>query len=131
MTVSFAINRISRRLRLIGCAGVLAASMVALMACSLGDGVTTDCDPNAAPSDTSACHQVSACDDGDGFVKPEQGCCEIAAERQFGLCAETNSTQGKFASCQSDMSADCCTELQQEFNACMAGKNPTGGGGTG
>ncbi len=119
------------RSRLAASLFALSPLLLLLAACSLGEGVTADCILTDDPDSPEACRQVAQCDDFDGFVKPEQGCCEEAAELQFGLCAKTTVVAGSYADCQADTSGACCNALQQEFNSCMARQPGSGGSSAG
>lgn len=122
-----------------GAAGALWA------ACSLGEGITPNCDASKKPPDPSACQLVTACDNGRGVVLPNDQCCGEAATRRFRSCLNSDEvfdpapcmampppgqcTCPSNAVAERDCAiADACTI----WNVCMAGElNGAGGGGGG
>jgi len=112
-------------------ATMLVSSLV-VGACSLGDGVTPQCDPTLAPGEAGACRQVAACDQGNGAVIPSEECCDVAATRQLEVCERTNELSGSFIElCVGSAPSDCCSQIQPLFDACRAGSLSTGSGGAG
>jgi hypothetical protein len=138
---------------------ILAGGLYAA-ACSLGEGVTSKCDPNANPGSPSACFQTPSCDDGHGEVKPEASCCTLKANQDAAQCvpgcttdAECNggtcvsypnnvsacSNHGDFEGNFQDhcvgqgdgiIAPRCCSEAQMSFDTCMT-RNTGGMGGGG
>ncbi|MBI4704391.1 MAG: hypothetical protein HY744_25075 [Deltaproteobacteria bacterium] len=113
-------------------AGLLAGAAAAWIAsCSLGEAYTPKCDPQAGPTDPSACWPVAACDDGHGGIKPQQQCCHDYANRNFKICVN-DAAQDYDKNCSG--TAGCCGTAQKQYDDCMAGKKlssggPGGGGG--
>jgi hypothetical protein len=114
-------------------AGALLAG--GLFACSLGEGVTPDCDPDAPPDQPTACFQVARCDTGMGGVKAEEDCCVEAGNSTYAFCDGAD-IEGDFRQlCVGADASGCCNTAQQQFDLCMAGmlntttSSSTGGGG--
>jgi hypothetical protein len=116
-------------------------------ACSLGEGETPECDPNAAPDAPNACHQTSVCDDGNGYPKPTDACCLAFANQEYGRCsgdtipnAEDPGVRPEDTDfrnrCATPNPSGCCVFAQDEFNRCKLGPPVTtttsssGGGAT-
>ncbi len=115
-------------LRLGTCLAVVMTGGAAWLACSLGDGVSPDCDPNAPPDSADACHQVSACDDGQGNPIKSDECCGQVADRAYKICEGSDDLA--WASCPAGSTTDCCGEAQIAFDICMA-QGAGGSGGVG
>ena len=118
---------------------LLLAAPFAYAACSLGDGVTSTCDPNATPDQSNACFQVAGCDNGNGGVKAEEGCCVKAGNHEYGFC-EGKDIEGDYRDIcvpgGATPPSGCCNPAQNIFDLCMAGvlsggAGVGGGGGTG
>ncbi|MBW2454295.1 MAG: hypothetical protein JRI68_07285 [Deltaproteobacteria bacterium] len=116
-------------LRLGTCLAVVMAGGAAWLACSLGSGVSPDCDPNAAPNSPDACHQVSACDDGQGNPIKSDECCGQVADRAYKICEGTDDVA--WSSCPAGSTTDCCGEAQIAFDICMSQQGTGGSGGGG
>lgn len=109
----------------------------AFIACSLGEGVTPKCDPDASPDQENACFQVSSCDNGNGGVKPEESCCIEAGNQEYAVCdgKDVGEDVDFRDLCVPGMGevSGCCNPAQQTFDFCMAGSlstsSSTGGGG--
>lgn len=120
--------------------GLLAGAVpMGVVACSLGEGVTPTCNPDLPPDDPNACFQVAACDNGNGGVKAEEGCCVEAGNQQYGVCNMAD-IAGDFRDLcvpgGNPPPSGCCTSAQTTFDQCMAGilsgsTGTAGAGGTG
>jgi len=121
-------GRVQRRtiLRVGTCLGAVTAAGAIWIACSLGDGVSPDCDPDAAPSSPEACHQVTACDDGQGNPIKSDECCGQVADRAYKICEGSDDVS--WTSCPAGSTDGCCGEAQIAFDVCMT---PAGTGGSG
>ncbi|MEQ9322281.1 MAG: hypothetical protein RIF41_24155 [Polyangiaceae bacterium] len=143
-------------------AGLFAlGGLVALAAaCSLGDGVTPECDPSLAPGQDGACQGVANCDDGRGGVLATEGCCIEASRQLLEICVQRQVSDDWRVECQpnAQLAGAVCTVTTGEmddktpnvdvnnatpacdmandvFAHCLAGglefSGGTGGGGTG
>jgi hypothetical protein len=107
---------------------------VALVAanCSLGEGATPDCNPDADPNDINAdpppCHQVADCDDGQGWPRPEDRCCAPYATNVYERCSAIF-TEDFRTNCGAGSTDGCCQAAQNDFDLCMAGLLADGTGG--
>lgn len=113
---------------------LLLSAPIAYAACSLGDGVTRTCDPDATPDQSDACFQVAACDTGNGGVKAEEGCCVQAGNHEYGFC-EGKDIEGDYRDIcvpgGATPPSGCCNPAQNIFDLCMAGALSGAGGGGG
>jgi hypothetical protein len=120
--------------------GLVASALFGWMAtpaCSLGEGVTPSCDPEAPARDASgnpnpdACLQVGVCDNGKGGVLADPTCCDAAATREIQSCQRSRAA--RFADCMNVTGDVCCDQASTVFAVCMAGNlssaNGAGGGG--
>ena len=101
------------------------AAAAMLVACSLGEGVTPDCDPLAPANSEGACVETSVCDAGNGIVKAEDGCCAAVGTYLYGTCiGET--LQGSFRDVCTGATTDsgCCANSDSAYKVCMEGRYP-------
>ena len=106
-------------------------------ACSLGEGVTPECDPAADPDQANACFQVAECDNGNGGVIAEESCCVRPGSADYEVCMGLE-IDGDFrdlcvpGSISGDEQQTCCNASQNTFDLCMAGSlSGSGAGGSG
>ena len=103
-------------------------------ACSLGEGFTPDCDPNAAPGSDKACREVAQCDTGNGGIaKDDLQCCLQAGGLEYGVCIGERVTDAPNydfrTACPDAATSACCGVAHKIFDLCMKGLLNTGGGG--
>ncbi len=120
---------------------VASASALVLGACSFGEGFDAECDATAAPGEPDACQQITACDDGNGWILPEPACCTELINREFTRCTGTVADSDPktpasdfHAQCQANPSEPCCANAengaQARYQLCLDG-NLYGQSGTG
>jgi hypothetical protein len=78
-------------------------------------------------TDPNACHQVSSCDDGDGWPRQVPECCIPYTTREYERCAAIF-TENYQENCPSGSSDSCCVQAASTYDSCMQGLL---GGGTG
>jgi len=134
--------------------------LVLVAACSLGDGVTPECDPALAPGQDGACQGVANCDDGRGGVKATEGCCIDASRQLLEICVQRQVADDWRVECQPNAqlagavcsvttgemddktpnvsvnnATPACDMANDVFTHCLAGglefSGGTGGAGTG
>ena len=73
--------------------------------------------------EANACQQVSACDDGNGYVNSAvDGCCEECAVRTYESCVGKNiSILSDFCGVNKPGNAECCARATAEQTSCEAG----------
>ena len=129
-------------------------------ACSLGEGVTPECDASLPPGADGACQGVSVCDDGHGGVLANEGCCIGAARQLLEICVQREVADDWRVDCQPNAqlagavcsvttgemddktpnvnvndATPACDMANDVFNHCLAGglefDGGAGGAGTG
>jgi hypothetical protein len=121
--------------------GPVGASL--LVGCSLGEGITPACDPDAGPGASGSCAQLAECDDGTGKVKATEQCCLPVGNLAYGKCDKhALADDADFRTLCTAGGDACCNDAQEAFDLCLEGTSTTtsssststggsGGGGAG
>jgi hypothetical protein len=127
------------------------AAMWVAQACSLGEGKTPDCDPDAPHGSGTSCLQLHQCDDGHGGIAAgNEACCLRRASYEFARCADVEEPDDFRLECvdiPSDLDCKkpkaerdprcCCGTAESIFDLCMtqglttSATTSTGGAGGG
>jgi len=105
---------------LVGLALVIGAGtlIVAGGACSLGEGVTPDCDPSLPVGQEGACQGKANCDDGKGGVLATEGCCLDASRQLLAICVQRDVADDWRTDCQPNalLTEAVCTVATREMD---------------
>jgi hypothetical protein len=123
--------------------GALALALPGLLAvaCSLGEGTTADCDPDAPPGSDRACLSLHPCDEGRGGIAAgNEACCLRFANYRYQRCLASLANEPQFIDEPDDFrtlcvgDGPCCESSSRDFESCMAEgltSSGTSAGGTG
>ena len=99
--------------------GALLAAL-GLAACSLGTGVTPDCNLDGTQP---SCDPAPACDDGKGGLVASPECCLQRANDQYNLTCMAENAAGKDYRelCKTGMgeNAPCCSAAKSTYDSCV------------
>jgi len=97
----------------------LAGAVFLAQACSLGEGKTPDCDPNAPLGSDAACLALHECDDGHGGIaQGNEPCCLRRASYEFARCEDVDEPDDFRPAC-TGVTTGCCATATNLFDVCM------------
>jgi hypothetical protein len=112
-------ERIVRATSLLVAVGLGAVVLfVGLGACSLGDGVSPDCDGTLGPGEPGSCQQLGVCDDGRGGVLANENCCVEASRQLLEICIQEDLDGDWRGQCQNNaqLSGSVCSVTTSEMD---------------